>query len=94
MDSLHASQAYMMKEAGWSKTTASLLYNCQQDFNPKLIAQAARALKIRPFELLMHPEEAMALRRLRESALSIAAEHRLAYKPAPEEPVPPLRKLS
>lgn len=64
----------MQKEAGWSKTTASHLYNRQQDYNPALVKAAARALKIREYELLLHPEEAFHIRRLRQA---VEEEHRL-----------------
>ena len=74
MDTLHVSQADMTRLAGWSKTTASLLYNCQQDYNPELVRAAAHALNVRTYELFMPPEEAMALRRLRQSAVTIAGE--------------------
>lgn len=74
----------MVEAAGWSKTTASLLYNCQQDYNPDLIEQAAHALNIKPYELLMHPAEAMALRRVRENSIKIAAESRIDYRPGPD----------
>jgi len=74
MDSLRATQADMMERAGWSKTTASLLYNARQDLSSKLIREAAFALNIEPFELFMLPDQAMALRRLRDYALRIAAD--------------------
>lgn len=82
MDTLQVRQADMMRRTGWSKTTASLLYNCQQDYNPELVRTAAAALNLAPWELLMPPAEAMALRRLRDSALTIAAEERRQFDPA------------
>lgn len=64
-------QARMMELTGWSKATMSQLYTGRQDYNPKLLEEAAQALKAEPFELLIHPERAMALRRLRETAAAI-----------------------
>lgn len=74
MDLLGKSQADMIKLTGWSKATASQLYNNKQDYNPAIVNVAAKALKVEPFELLMRPERAMALRRQREAALQIAAD--------------------
>ena len=90
MDELRVNQALMMKDAGWSKTTASLLYNRQQDYNPDLVAAAANALRIAPFELFLLPEEAFHIRRLRaavddEYKLRAVADKRSTFKPAPPE---------
>lgn len=49
----------------------SQLYNGTQDFNPDLLETAAKALNAEMWELLMLPERAMAIRRLRESAAQI-----------------------
>lgn len=86
MDALRVSQADMIERAGWSKTTASLLYNSRQDLSSKLIAEAAQALNLAPFELFMLPEEAMALRRLRSSAIQIAADRTDAWHGLPSDP--------
>ncbi len=72
MDLLGKKQAFMIQECGWSKATASQLYNNKQDYSPKIVADAARALNVEPFELLMKPERAMALRRQREAAFVLA----------------------
>jgi transcriptional regulator with XRE-family HTH domain len=74
MDMLGKSQSDMTRLAGWSKATASQLYNGAQDYSPKVVNSAAVALNCRPWELLMHPDEAMAIRRLRVAALQIAAD--------------------
>jgi transcriptional regulator with XRE-family HTH domain len=71
MDHLNVKQRDMVERAGWSKATASQLYNGDQDYSPRVVAQAAVALHVAPFELLMKPEQAMALRRLREGALRV-----------------------
>ncbi len=75
MQFLNVRQSYMVKQAGWSKTTASLLYNCHRDYTADLVDQAAAALNIAPFELLMQPQEAMAIRSIRESAIRLVAEN-------------------
>lgn len=61
----------MRELTGWSKATMSQLYNDNQDFSPKILAEAAQALNCQPYELLMRPEAAMAIRQLRQDALRI-----------------------
>jgi len=86
MDALRVSQSDMIERAGWSKTAASLLYNSRQDLSSKLIKEAAMALNIATFELFMLPEEAMALRRFRRSALQIASDRTDAWHGFPSDP--------
>ncbi len=66
-------QARMMELTGWTKATMSQLYNGEQDYSPKIVNEAAAALNVRPWELLMHPEEAMAIRQLVVQAKRISA---------------------
>lgn len=83
METLRVRQADMIERTGWSKTTMSLLYHNQQDYSPRIVEEAALALNLQPFELLMHPADAMAMRRVRDSALQIAAETRRDYDAEP-----------
>lgn len=55
-------QAQMMHLTGWSRATMSQLYNGKQDYSPEILRQAAEALQVEPFELLMLPERAIMLR--------------------------------
>ena len=64
-------QTRMRELTGWSKATMSQLYNDDQDFSPKILREAADALNAEPYELLMHPDLAHALRRQREDSLRI-----------------------
>ena len=64
-------QAKMSELTGWPKATTSQLYNNIQDYSPKLVNEAAAALKTEPWELLMPPERAMAIRRIRSTAEEI-----------------------
>jgi transcriptional regulator with XRE-family HTH domain len=64
-------QARMCEVTGWSKATMSQLYNNIQDYSPQVVNEAAKALNAAPYELLMKPEQAMAIRRLRQEALVI-----------------------
>jgi hypothetical protein len=67
-------QAALINELGWDKAKASFVWNGRQPYKRSLVNEVARWLGIRPFELLMHPRDALALRRLRETAVMIAAE--------------------
>lgn len=70
----------MMELTGWSKATMSQLYNGTQDYSPKVVNEAAQALNVEPYELLMLPERAMHMRQMRKTALDIAAEASAEYK--------------
>lgn len=72
MDLLGMKQVDMIKLTDWSKATMSQLYNNKQDYSPEIVNTAAKALNVEPFELLMKPERAMALRRQREAAIVLA----------------------
>lgn len=67
------SQAQMMKLTGWSKATMSQLYNGTQDYSPAVLEAASIALHAEPWELLMHPDRAMAMRGFRKTAAEIVA---------------------
>lgn len=91
----HGGQARMMRETGWSKATMSQLYNGKQDYSPKVMIQAAKALHAETWELLMPPERAMAMRRLRADALRIVQDTPppATPRPAPRaQPLPRKRK--
>jgi hypothetical protein len=47
-----------------SKTAASEIQNGKTGYSRRLINEAANALNIQPYELLLHPEDAMAIRQL------------------------------
>lgn len=74
MAALKVRQADIMKATGYSKATMSDLATGKQRFNRDILNEIAAVLHVRPYELLMHPDEAMAIRRVRESAVRIAAE--------------------
>ena len=64
-------QASLTIELGWNKNTAHLLFHSKQPYRREDVNEISAWLQIRPYELLMPPEEAMAIRRLRESAARI-----------------------
>lgn len=67
-------QADIIADLGIERGRVSKIYNGRQPYTRALINQMARWLEIAPYELLMPPAEAIALRRLRETAHMIAAE--------------------
>lgn len=65
-------QADMARELEWNKAKVSLTANGVQPYDRDDVNEASAYLNIEPYELLMHPADAMALRRLRLDAARIA----------------------
>lgn len=80
MATLNTRQADLGRLTGWSKATVSDIYNGRTAFYREMLNTVAAALNVKPYELLMHPSEAMALRRMRTSAFQIASETQ-AFEP-------------
>lgn len=76
-------QADLERDLEWNKSKASLMCNQAQRYHRDDVNQVAEWLHLKPYELLMPPEEAMNMRQLRQTALKIAAEN-------PPETPPPL----
>lgn len=55
------------------------IYNGRTAYYREIVNALSNALNIQPYELLMPPEEAMSIRRMRQAAITIAAES----QPAP-----------
>lgn len=81
---LNMKQVTLIQRTGWDKRKTSELVSGKQRYNQDCLNEAARALGVRPYELLIEPEEALALGRLRESAMQIAAETRSSYRHGPD----------
>lgn len=71
---LRKKQADVARDLDWNKARVSLMLRGEQQYTRDSINELAAYLNIRPHELLMHPDDAMALRRLREDAIKIASE--------------------
>jgi len=86
-------QAKMMELTGWSKATMSQLYNGTQDYSPKVVNDAARALNVEPYELLMQPSRAMRIRQFLKAAEDIVEIERIGVATDEGVPLraPPLR---
>lgn len=66
-------QADLASELGLLKNHAHRIWHSKQPYRRDIVNAVAKWLQIRPYELLMPPEEALQLRQLRESAMAIAA---------------------
>ncbi|CDO34812.1 hypothetical protein [Novosphingobium sp. KN65.2] len=71
LEHLGVKQADIVKALDWNKSKASLMFNDKQRYHRDDINQVADYLHIEPFELLLPPERAMALRQYRASAEQI-----------------------
>ncbi len=82
-------QADAQRDLGWSKATASHLWNGKQRYTQDHVDEVAQWLGIEPFELLMEPSLAKAMRAFREAASVIAAanpDNAHTQKPQPSKP--------
>lgn len=71
MASTGVNQTTLRDRAGWSKASASNICSGKTGYSKRLVNEAANALNIQPYELLMHPDDAMAIRQLRKDALTV-----------------------
>lgn len=73
LKSLGKRQADLVRDLGWNKAKPSLIISGKQQYTRDDVNELAAYLSLHPYELLMHPEDAMEIRRLREDALKIVA---------------------
>ena len=59
------------------------IFHGKTSYYRQILNDAARALRIEPFELLMPPAAAMAIKNMRNTAIRIAADTRLEYHAEP-----------
>lgn len=69
---LNKRQVDFVNHTGWVKSRVSKMWNGHQPYSRDLVNTVSAWLGIEPYELLMHPIEATAIRQLRESAAVIA----------------------
>lgn len=84
MKTLDMKNKDLQEQCGWTVRITNQLINRKIRWHRDHLNLAAKALNIYPYELLIPPEDAMAIRRLRSDAIRIAADNRIAYKPMPE----------
>lgn len=95
MKTLDMKNKDLQEQCGWTVRITNQLINRKIRWHRDHLNLAAKALNIYPYELLIPPEDAMAIRRLRSDAIRIAADNRIAYKPMPElKPIDGDRKQS
>lgn len=61
-------QADVDRELGWPRAKAYALWNEKQRYTQDTVDEVANWLQVEPYELLMPPEEAMQIRKIREAA--------------------------
>lgn len=66
-------QADLVKDLGWAKGRANKFFHGQHPYRREIINELSPWLEIEPFEILLPPEEAMRIRRLREAVAEAAA---------------------
>lgn len=64
-------QADIVRDLGWNKSRVSLMLRGKQPYDRDSLNELAIYLNLQPHELLMHPEDAMALRQMRQAASTI-----------------------
>lgn len=71
LKTLRVSQAKLAKACGWSKATANDVYHGRTSYYRQILNEVASALHVQPFELLMHPEDAMAYRQMSQALRAV-----------------------
>jgi plasmid maintenance system antidote protein VapI len=79
-------QAALINELGWTRNKANKIWHGRQPYRREIVNEIATWLGIKPFEMLMSPREALALRQLRETAALIVAEPSNEFEGAPAAP--------
>jgi plasmid maintenance system antidote protein VapI len=74
MDALGKIQADLTKELDWPKAKANRVFNGQQRYNEDLVLELSAWLNLRPYELLLTPQQAMGIRNLRKEAARIVSD--------------------
>jgi hypothetical protein len=67
-------QKDIVNDLGWNKSKVSLMYHGKQAYTREEVNELAAYLHIRPHELLMHPDDANAIRRLKKEMIRLAHE--------------------
>lgn len=86
-------QSDLVTELGWLKNTAHRIWHGKQPYRRDVLNMVAQWLDLQPYELLMPPAEAIALRSLRQNAAAIvAAGDPERFLPAAPTPIGSIRK--
>jgi len=71
LKTLQKKQADLVRDLDYNKSTVSLLCSGKQEYGRDDVNAISLYLHLAPYELLMHPEDAMAIRRLRDDAAKV-----------------------
>lgn len=71
LGALKMSQADLVRATGYTKAKVSELVTGHSRYNRDVIDVISKAINLQPYEMLMHPDEAMSLRQLKLDALRI-----------------------
>lgn len=85
MKSKEMKQADLMRRTGWTKATTNDIVHGRTNYYRQILNEAASALQIQPWELLMPPEDANALRAMHEGGIKLAAETRNVWRGPPAD---------
>lgn len=69
-----------VEKLGWSKAQASDIFTGKQRYTADLVDEVSLWLQLAPYELLMDPDDALAIRAMRQSASRLAPFDPLALK--------------
>lgn len=72
---LDKKQADIVNDLDWNKAKVSLMARGLQPYDRDAVNEIADYLHLRPFELLMHPDDAMRMRALRAEMIRLAHEN-------------------
>ena len=75
MATLGLSQADLCRATGFPKAKMSELVNGVSRYNRDVVNTIAGAMAIRPYELLMHPKDANAIRAIFETAVDLRVDN-------------------
>lgn len=81
---LHKTQQWVADQLDIQKSKVSRKASGRTPYDRDDINAIAALLHLQPYELLMHPEDAMEIRNLRKS-IKLAAERRAAYRAEPDD---------
>ena len=76
--------AWLQDKVGYSDGKASNVLTGKKRYDRDIVNEVAAAMSRQPYELLMHPDEAFAIIRLREAGRAIVATTEKAAEAAPE----------
>lgn len=68
-------QADIVRDLDWNKARVSLTVSGKQPYSRDDVNEVAKYLNLYPYELLMHPDDAMSMRRLRSEMIRLAHEN-------------------